>query len=137
MLEGVLLFMAHNQFFNAHHSPIGAFASFTLGFKGASGGFDLEIGKPPRQNIFIGLERADGKGYDTLPFHEIGGEDESKRYDIENPDPNPDKENILFPFQENEISRDFHVATDSWSAGDLTFRILSPFVLYRIQKLPL
>lgn len=73
MLEGVLLFMAHNQFFNAHHSPIGAFASFTLGFKGASGGFDLEIGKPPRQNIFIGLERADGKGYDTLPFHEIGG----------------------------------------------------------------
>lgn len=126
MLEGVHLFMSQNKFFNAHHSPIGAFASFTLGFKGASGGFDLEMAKPPRQNIFIGLERTDGKGYDTLPFHEIGGDDESKRYDIENPDPNPDKENILFPFQEREISRDFLVATDSWSAGDLTFRILSP-----------
>lgn len=118
--------MSHNQFFNAHHSPIGAFASFTLGFKGASGGLDLEIGKPPKQNIFIGLERADGKGYDTLPFHENMGDDESKRYDIENPDPNQDKPNILFPFQENEISRDFRIATDTWSAGDLTFRILSP-----------
>lgn len=61
MLEGVHLFMLHNKFFNAHHSPIGAFASFTLGFKGASGGFDLEMAKPPRQNIFIGLERTDGK----------------------------------------------------------------------------
>ena len=118
--------MSHNQFFNAHHSPIGAFASFTLGFRGASGGLDLEIGKPPKQNIFIGLERADGKGFDTLPFHENKGEDESKRYDIENPDPNQDKPSILFPFQEEEISRDFRVATDSWSAGDLTFRILSP-----------
>lgn len=117
--------MSRNQFFNAHHSPIGAFASFTLGFKGASGGFDLELGKPPRQNIFIGLERADGKGYDTLPFHEGKGEDESKRYDIENPDPVQDKPRILFPFQENEITRDFRVATDTWSAGDLTFRILS------------
>jgi hypothetical protein len=33
--------MAHNQFFNAHHSPVGAFASFTLGFPGASGGLEL------------------------------------------------------------------------------------------------
>lgn len=117
--------MSRNQFFNAHHSPIGAFASFTLGFKGASGGFDIELGKPPRQNIFIGLERADGKGYNTLPFHEGKGEDESKRYDIENPDPVQDKPRILFPFQENEITRDFRVATDTWSAGDLTFRVLS------------
>ncbi|MRN54737.1 glycoside hydrolase family 52 protein [Paenibacillus monticola] len=118
--------MSHNQFFNAHHSPIGAFASFTLGFKGASGGFDLEQGKPPKQNIFIGLERKDGTGFDTLPFHAEDGEDESKRYDIENPDPNPNKPHILFPFSEQEITRDFRLSTDSWSAGDLTFRILSP-----------
>lgn len=118
--------MSTNKFYNAHHSPIGAFASFTLGFKGASGGFDLEMAKPPKQNIFIGLERTDGKGYDTLPFHEMSGDDESKRYDIENPDPNPDKPNLLFPFADDEITRDYQVATDSWSAGDLTFRIISP-----------
>ncbi|QQZ60110.1 beta-xylosidase [Paenibacillus sonchi] len=118
--------MPKNQFFNAHHSPIGAFASFTLGFKGAAGGFDLEAGKPPRQSIFIGLARKDGNGYDTLPFHEQGGDDESKRYDIENPDPNPDKPRILHPFADEEITRDFSLSIDSWSAGDLTFRIYSP-----------
>lgn len=118
--------MPKNQFFNAHHSPIGSFSSFTLGFKGAGGGFDLEIGKPPRQNIYIGLERKDGTGYDTLPFHEQGGDDESKRYDIENPDPNPDKPRILHPFADEEISRDFRLTTDTWQAGDLTFRIISP-----------
>ncbi|MEC0167678.1 glycoside hydrolase family 52 protein [Paenibacillus graminis] len=118
--------MPKNQFYNAHHSPIGAFASFTLGFKGAAGGFDLEAGKPPRQNIFIGLARKDGNGYDTLPFHEQGGDDESKRYDIENPDPNPDKPRILHPFADEEITRDFSLSTDSWSAGDLAFRIYSP-----------
>jgi len=31
-----------NIFFNARHSPIGAFASFTLGFKGSSGGLGLD-----------------------------------------------------------------------------------------------
>ncbi|MBB5326360.1 hypothetical protein HNQ34_003513, partial [Anoxybacillus tepidamans] len=30
--------MPKNMFFNAHHSPVGAFASFTLGFPGKSGG---------------------------------------------------------------------------------------------------
>ena len=43
-------------FFNAHHSPMGAFASFTLGCRGAKGGLGLELSKPADQNIFIGLE---------------------------------------------------------------------------------
>ncbi|HEY8967299.1 MAG TPA: glycoside hydrolase family 52 protein, partial [Candidatus Methylacidiphilales bacterium] len=43
-------------FFNAQHSPIGAFASFTLGAKGAKGGLGLELGKPADQNIYIGVE---------------------------------------------------------------------------------
>ncbi|WP_141500465.1 glycoside hydrolase family 52 protein [Paenibacillus luteus] len=115
--------MAKNQFFNAHHSPIGSFSSFTLGFPGASGGFDLELGRPPKENIYIGLERLDGKGYDTLPFHDVKEEDESKRYDIENPDPSPDKPKLLHPWPQQAISRDFKLTTDTWQAGDLTFRI--------------
>lgn len=117
--------MPKNQFFNAHHSPIGAFASFTLGFPGAGGGLDLELGKSPKQNIFIGLERLDGGGYDTLPFHDTGASDESKRYDIENPDPNPDKLKILHPATNHNIERDFRLGTDTWTAGDLTYRIIS------------
>ncbi|WP_369404821.1 hypothetical protein [Piscibacillus salipiscarius] len=49
--------MPENMFFNAHHSPIGSFASFTLGFPGAGGGFDLEMAKPPRKVCLSGWNR--------------------------------------------------------------------------------
>ncbi len=115
--------MPKNHYFNAHHSPIGAFASFTLGFPGEGGGLDLELGRSPKQSVYIGLERKDGTGYDTLPFHEFQSDDESKRYDIENPDHNPNKPRILHPIAKEQVKRDFRLATDTWSAGDLTFRI--------------
>ncbi|WP_238403668.1 glycoside hydrolase family 52 protein, partial [Paenibacillus paridis] len=117
--------MTKNQFFNAHHSPIGAFSSFTLGFPGPSGGFDIELARPPRENIYIGIERLDGTGYDTLPFHDAKEEDESKRYDIENPDPFPDKPKLLHPLPQEAIQRDFQLTTDTWQSGDLSFRIYS------------
>ncbi len=123
--------MSRNQFFNAHHSPIGAFASFTLGFPGNGGGLDLELGRPPRQNVFIGLESAEREGiYDTLPFYQVV-DDESKRYDIENPDPDPNKPRMLFPFDKEAIRREFRLSTDTWTAGDLTFTIYSP-----VQSVP-
>ncbi|GAB2723461.1 glycoside hydrolase family 52 protein [Paenibacillus thermoaerophilus] len=121
--------MPDNLFFNAHHSPIGAFASFTLGFPGASGGLDLELGRPPRQNVYIGVESEERPGhYRTLPFHESASEDESRRYDIENPDPDPNKPRILFPFAPEEVRRDFRLSSDTWTAGDLTFAIYSQVV---------
>jgi hypothetical protein len=74
--------MTESIFFNAHHSPIGAFASFTLGYRGAKGGLGLEIGKPANQNVFIGLQSADGSGYEALPFFADAVDviDESARY---------------------------------------------------------
>ncbi|WP_424767399.1 glycoside hydrolase family 52 protein [Paenibacillus sp. sgz302251] len=118
--------MPKNIFFNAHHSPIGAFASFTLGFPGSGGGLDLELGRPPRENVFIGVESADREGmYDTLPFFDVV-DDESKRYDIENPDPDQNKPRILFHYDKADIERDFRLSTDKWTAGDLTFQIYSP-----------
>lgn len=57
-----------NPFYNVQHSPIGAFASFTLGFKGKNGGLGLELGKPADQNMYIGFQSADGESYEVLPF---------------------------------------------------------------------
>ncbi|MFD1735456.1 glycoside hydrolase family 52 protein [Bacillus salitolerans] len=117
--------MSKNMFFNAHHSPIGAFSSFTLGFPGSGGGLDLELGRSPRKNIFIGVESLEKNGvYEALPFFDFG-EDESKRYNIENPDPTPNKPKIIFPFSREEVKRDFRLGTDTWSAGDLSFTIFS------------
>ncbi|MBB3112134.1 hypothetical protein FHS18_004212 [Paenibacillus phyllosphaerae] len=112
-----------NQFFNAHHSPIGAFASFTLGYPGAKGGLGLELGKPADQNIYIGLQSADGSCYHALPFFDKGV-DESSRYDVEKQ--NTAEENkILIPFAPQEMKRDFRLGTDEFVAEDLTFRIYS------------
>jgi xylan 1,4-beta-xylosidase len=65
--------MPSNIFFNAQHSPIGAFASFTLGLPGNKGGLGLELAKPAEQNVFIGLESESGN-LEMLPFS-AGSED--------------------------------------------------------------
>lgn len=113
-----------NIFFNAHHSPIGAFASFTLGCKGGKGGFGLELGKPADQDVYVGLESKEGGYYELLPFF-TEADDESKRYDIEN-NSEENKKSILVPFKDEQIKREFKLCTDTWTAGDLTFTIYSP-----------
>ncbi|MEO3946959.1 glycoside hydrolase family 52 protein [Gorillibacterium sp. CAU 1737] len=114
-----------NKLFNAHHSPIGAYASLTLGFPGAGGGLDLELGRSPERSVYIGVETPEGGRYEALPFFE-SQEDEASRYDVENPDPNPNKPTILTAFATDGIERDFRLSTDTWTAGDLTFTLYSP-----------
>jgi xylan 1,4-beta-xylosidase len=112
-------------FFNAHHSPVGAFASFTLGMKGSRGGFGLELTGPANEAVYIGIEDVSTPGkYQTLPFY---GETTSAAadYDVEG---NNDQTvaSALNHFADSEISREFGAGIDQWKAGDLTFRIISP-----------
>ncbi|MFC7558718.1 glycoside hydrolase family 52 protein [Paenibacillus farraposensis] len=60
--------MPEKLFYNTQHSPIGAFSSFTLGFKGNRGGLGLELDKPADENVYIGLQSRDGSVYEALPF---------------------------------------------------------------------
>ncbi|OBR65794.1 beta-xylosidase [Paenibacillus oryzae] len=112
-------------FFNAHHSPIGAFSSFTVGFPGASGGFDIERAQPPKENIYIALEEENGR-YAAFPFFEES-EDESKRYESEqeHDDGSAHSTGQLRSHRESEISRYFGPGSDTWKAGDLTFTLYS------------
>jgi hypothetical protein len=114
----------NNIFFNAHHSPIGAFASFTLGYKGNKGGFGLELGGPVDQDIYVGLESNDGTYYEALPFF-AEAEDEASRYDVEKSSGDK-KQSLLVSFKDKQISREFKLGSDTWTAGDLTFTIYSP-----------
>ncbi|MFD0693417.1 glycoside hydrolase family 52 protein [Paenibacillus sp. GCM10027628] len=117
--------MSHiNKFFNAHHSPIGAFASFTLGFRGKKGGLGIELGKPADENIYIGFQARNGNYYEALPFYEAGN-DESARYDVEQHG-EKGKSAVILRFADAAITREFKTGTDTWQAGDLTFRIYSP-----------
>lgn len=113
-------------FFNTHHSPMGAFASFTLGFKGAKGGLGAEMTKPADQNIFIGLETKRKNVFEALPFSDSTA-DEKKRFDVEKEHSLKKSRAEIIPFKQDSIRRELKAATDTWYAGDLTFSILSPF----------
>lgn len=111
-----------NQFFNANHSPIGAYASFTLGFPGAKGGPGMEAQSPADTNVYIGMQRRGEGSYEALPFFDAG-EDESKRYDVEKEE---QAHNGFFdPIPLSQIKRSFHAGTDTFSAKDLTFTLYS------------
>lgn len=117
--------MPQTPFYNAHHSPVGAFATFTLGFKGQSGGFGLELAGPACENVYLGLEASDRPGtFQTLPFYETSAS-AAQDYDVEGhgevtiPD-------ALETFSDAEIQRALGAGIDTWRAGDMTVRIVSP-----------
>ena len=110
-------------FFNAFHAPIGAHASFTLGCRGRKGGLGLEMGGPAQENVYIGLESADGTAFEALPFFEPGGF-MSSRYDHSAESQKPARAGLQ-EFAAESISRRFAAGTDCWQAGDLTCTLFS------------
>lgn len=119
--------MTHPTFFNAHHSPIGSFASLTLGAKGAKGGLGLELGGPADRAVYVGVEELDSPGrFRALPFFSGGEPQESAEdYDVEGLG-DFHRADAILPFPDAAISRRMGASVDEWRAGDLTFRIVSP-----------
>jgi hypothetical protein len=112
--------MTDDPFFNAHHAPVGAFATLTLGCRGAKGGLGLELGGPANESLFLGAETASGDGYEALPFFESSA-DSSRRYDV-----SADQELVqgkVRPFA--SVTREFSIGSDIWRAGDLEVAIYS------------
>lgn len=113
-----------SPFFNAHHSPVGAFATLTLGMKGPLGGLGLELAGPANEGVYVGIEDIESGGYRTMPFY--GGSTlKSEDYDVEGLS-DLQYESALTPFDDSEIKRSMGAGVDEWKAGDLTLRIYSP-----------
>lgn len=113
-----------SPFFNAHHSPVGSFATFTLGMKGPNGGLGLELAGPACEGVYIGLETREGGEFETLPFYgnfEVKAED----FDVEGLS-DLHHATALKNFSDSEISRSLGASVDEWRAGDLVFRVYSP-----------
>lgn len=110
-----------NIFYNANHSPIGAYASFTLGFPGAAGGPGMERRGPVDTNVYIGVERREGGSYESFPFFKKE-DDESKQYDVEKED-TADQEGYFDRFTPSETDRDFRLCSDTWKAKDIAFTL--------------
>jgi hypothetical protein len=115
--------------FYAHHSPLGAFASFSLGRYEKPGGFGLELSGPATQDVYIALARP-GRGVEAFPFYvgSIAGGAEAYTGSPDSADsaesPTPYR---WRNFREPEITRRMGWATDTWSAGDIAFTIYTPF----------
>ena len=113
-----------SPFFNAHHAPVGAFSTFTLGFPGPKGGLGLELGGPANESVFIGLETHEGGSYEALPFF-ANSASAAKRYDVAADAPQEPQGRVR-AFPAGAITRDFGAACDTWRAGDLVVRDLFP-----------
>jgi hypothetical protein len=68
---------------------------------------------------------AHGTQINALPFF-APKEDISRRFDLEQRSTTSVRPVALVAFAADQMERDFHVSTDTWRAGDLTFRIASP-----------
>src|SRR3954468_18146580 len=112
--------------FNAQHSPIGAFMSFTCGHAGSGGGIGLEIGRPANQNVYVGVKRGGRRSAEAircLPFARGTGKPPAQveeHYSVEHAPPAPLTSGIEC-YGATEVRRHFGWATDAWVTPDFTF----------------
>ena len=117
--------------FNAQHSPMGAFMSFTCGNFGTRGGIGLQIGQPGDQEVFIGFKEGDRYSDATLkclPFYTAAVNRSADAFLVEQA--GPAEQNVkpdAVPFKDGEFSRSYGWASDQWLADGLSFSVYSPF----------
>jgi len=117
--------------FNAQHSPIGAFMSFTCGHFNTSGGIGVEIGRPASQNLYIGVKdgpRKSDQPIRCLPFFKVGASvhDPASSYEADE-HVAPPVHQSLRPYAPNEITRYFGWSSDIWQTPDFKFAVYTPF----------
>jgi hypothetical protein len=112
----------NNKSYQAHHSSLGAYASFLLGKIGQGGGFSLSDVRSPNKNIYIGYKN---NKVNLFPFANLDFGNKLAEFGLEaSENKNEEKINI---FTEDNIEREMKWASDSWKAGELSFKIYSPF----------
>ena len=113
--------MRSSNSFHAHHSPMGAHASFTIGMFGANGGMALEKGTPGDQSVFIGYRSDSGKTR-LFPFYKNLTND-AERFSQDD----TVKEQKTSEFNTDEIKRNYQWSTDQFIAPGIDFKIRTPF----------
>ena len=103
--------------FHAHHSPMGAHSSFTIGMLGAEGGMALEKGSPAASAVFIGYRTESGIMHSFPFFKDM--ENEAERFSSLDGSDVPKK--ILF--NEKEIERSYNWATDCFKAQNISCKM--------------
>lgn len=117
--------------FNAHHSPMGAYMTFTCGHPGTRGGIGLQKGQPADQDLFIGYidgDRFSDKPLMALPFFAGAGSNAAADFKVEQAGPAEQnaKANVE-PIALDDITRGYGWASDAWLSGPMKFSLYTPF----------
>ncbi len=110
----------HTIDFHAHHSPQGAYATFTCGRFGAGGGPTIEGALPTTFDLSIGYADEAGEMH-ALPFFRSAGPAEVVDF-VATPDaPAPRRRHSLAG-----VTRAYERGTDTWSCADFSFTLYTP-----------
>jgi hypothetical protein len=111
--------------FHAHHSPLGAWFSFTCGAHGEGGGFGLESGAIPQQRLYIGWAEDEVGPIHVLPFlQEAAGADPLAAFTPEAA--RKDLRQALRRIPGERVRRDYGFATDRFRVDDFSFALFTP-----------
>jgi len=119
-----------NISFNAQHSPMGAFMSFTCGNFGTRGGVGLQIGQPGNQDIYIGVKDGDRRSDSAprcLPFFQGQTKDATAAFLVEAGPEQQTASEKAQPFRADQIKRFYGWGTDRWQTEELEFSVHTPF----------
>src|SRR3954465_10849680 len=111
----------HSIDFHAHHSPQGAYATFTCGRFGAGGGPTIEGVAPASMDLVIGYADRGTEDMHALPFYRGAGVADFSDFATDAATP-PKNRRLLLP----SLDRNYQRSVDSWTAGDFSFAIYTP-----------
>jgi len=111
--------------YHVQHAPFGAFASFTIGLVGGTGGFGQSLRGPARQNVYIGFRRGQGL-WNLLPYFTPPKSNESAFTGEAAVAQAPSDVRVL---SAGDFQRSLGWASDTWRAeeGRFGFCLTTPF----------
>jgi hypothetical protein len=107
--------------FHAHHSPQGAYATFTCGRFGVGGGPTIEGVQPASMDLVIGYADGDTEDMHALPFFRGAGIPDFSDFATDAATPPRNRRLLL-----SDLERSYQRSVDRWTAGDFSFEIYTP-----------
>ncbi|HEY0463383.1 MAG TPA: glycoside hydrolase family 52 protein [Polyangiaceae bacterium] len=111
----------HSIDFHAHHSPQGAYATFTCGRFGVGGGPTIEGVQPASMDLVIGYADHGTEDMHALPFFRGASVADFSDFATDAATPPKNRRLLL-----THVERNYQRSVDSWTAGDFTFAIYTP-----------
>jgi len=111
----------HSIDFHAHHSPQGAYATFTCGRFAVGGGPTIEGAQPASMDLVIGYADGGTDDMHALPFFRGAGAADVSDFATDAATA-PRNRRLLLADPERNYQR----SVDTWTAGDFSFAIYTP-----------